>query len=292
MKAGELLGELLTKAGVDVTNEKLKPILSSSLEIDDEFASEIQSKLMTMEGAKSKVEIKNHFVRQFTQGLDQDVKEFVEAGGYTDILEKMAPIKSTGERIKLVLAEIAAISKNKDPKDEDAKAALKALKEQNALLNTQLAKEKQDRETDKTTLLNEFDQKLVNTSVLAKFNSLPWSESIHEAARPILAKQFLDQALGDYKAKITKDENGNLQLIGVETQSPVFDSKNNPVTLDGLIKDIMTANKFIKVAGGNEGGGTQHNQRFIPPAGGDGGTPQPKRILSDIDKSLADQGIL
>lgn len=285
MKVGEVFADLLAKAGVDVTSESLKPVLGISIDIDDEFTKALQEKLFTLEAAKSKPELKKHFVGPFAQGLDQDVKEFLESNGYSDILEKIADTKSTGQRIKAILNEITA---KKDGGD-DEKAVLKTLKEQNAKLNADLAKEKQDKSTFETKLRDEFDQNLVKMSVLSKFDSQQWSETIPEAARKVLADQFWNQELQKHKAKAAKDESGNVVLINTETQSPVYDQKNNLLTVEGLIKDIMTVNKFIKVTNDNGGGGTNQNRVIIPD---DGTAKNQQRNASLVDKSLADQGFI
>lgn len=287
MKVGEALAELLSKAGVDVTIEALKPVLGISIDIDEDSSKALQEKLFTFEAAKSKPELKKHFVGQFAQGLDQDAKEFLEANGHTDILEKIASTKSTGERIKTILNELTA--KKQEGEGDDTKTALKTLKEQNAKLNADLAKEKQEKSTFEAKLRDEFDQNLVKMSVLSKFDSQQWSDTIPEAARKILADQFWNQELQKHKAKATKDESGNIVLINTETQSPVYDQKNNLLTVDSLVKDIMTLNKFIKVTNDNGGGGTNPNRVIIP----DNGTAKNQfRNSSLIDQSLRDQGIM
>lgn len=280
-KAGELFADLLTKAGVDVTNEEFKSLLGIQIEVSQEAADALQSKLMTLEAAKSKTELKNHFIGPFAQGVDQDLKELLESNGRTDLLESIKDIKGTGARMKAVVSKLAE-EKKAGGNDEGSKA----LKEQVAKLNDELSREKSERELKIQEIQNQYEQKIVQKEVLGKFLQQPWSDVYSNEDRPVLASTKLNKFLTDNKVKAVTDESGNVQFVNIETGTPFYDSKNKLVSVDDVVKDIMTVNKYLKVAQSNEGDGTQFTPRVVIP---DNGTSRPNKIQSQLEQDYLRQ---
>lgn len=278
-KAGELFGDLLQKAGIDVTSEEFKSLLGIQIEVNEEAASALQSKLMTLEAAKSKTELKNHFIAPFAQGVDQDLKELLESNGRLDLLEAIKDIKGTGARMKAVVAKLA--------EEKKPAGGSKAFEETIAKLNEELAKEKAEKEAKITEISNQFEQKMVQKEVLAKFLAQPWSDVYSTEDRPVLAKTKLDKFLAENKVKAVTDESGNVQLVSIETGSPYYDPKNNkPVSVEDVVQNIMTTNRYLKVAQSNDGDGTQFTPRVIPL---DNGTSRPNRIQAQLEQDYQKQ---
>lgn len=291
MKVGELLADLLGKAGVDTTNEELKPILGIGVDLNDEITAQVQKNLFNFEVAKSNKDLKHHFIAPFAQGVDQDMKELLEASGRQDILDAIKEVKSTGERARKIITELAKVKPpTGDKGSKEWEETTKAQKAQIEKLLLDLAAKDNVFAEEKKNLLNQFDQERVNEAVMGKFNSLEWSDSIPQVARKVLAKQLFDGALAEKKAIVKKDENGNVQLLSIDTNSSVIDEKNNVVTLDGLITNLMTQHKLIKVAGSLPvGGGTNPaNTRVVPPQG-NGTVKSNRNVESSIDRALNDQ---
>jgi hypothetical protein len=290
MKVGELLADLLGKAGVDTTSEVLKSVLAIGIDLDDDVSSQVQKNLFNFEVAKSNKDLKHHFVSPFAQGVDQDMKELLEAAGRQDILDSIKDVKSTGERARKIITELAKVKPATGEKgSKEWEETTKAQKAQIDKLLSDLSAKDNVFAEEKKNLLNQFDQERVNEAVMGKFNSLAWSDSIPEVVRKDVAKKLLDSALAEKKAIVKKDENGNIQLLSVDTNSSVIDEKNNIVTLDGLITNIMTQHKLIKVNDNPVGGGTSPIvTRVSLPQGG--GTQRSNRnVESSIDRALNDQ---
>ena len=294
MKVGMLLSDLLGKAGVDLTSEDVKSVLSIGVDIDDEIAGQVQKGLFNLEVAKSNKDLKNHFVGKFASGLDQDINEHLTGLGRQDILDMIKDIKGTGERARTVISELGKIKpvtgKEGSKEWEDTSKAQKA--QIDKLIADLAAKDKQWEEKERK-LMNQFDEERVNEAVMSKFNSLQWSELIPEVVRKDVAQKLLNSALVDKKAIVKKDENGNIQLLSVETNSPVIDEKNHVVTLDGLINNLMVNNKLLKVSDvvAPLGGGTQQHQQRVIPQKNSGTDRSNRNVDSAIDRAMSDQGV-
>lgn len=286
MKAGELLADLLGKAGVDVASEALKEIVSIGIEVPEEIASQTQKKLFNLEVAKSNKELKNHFIAQFAPGIDQNLNEDLQAMGRSDILEKIKDVKGTGERMKIAISELGKTVITAKDGDE----TVKALKAQNDKLLQDFQNKEKQFLAEKTEIVNQYETKMVNDAVMGKFKAIQWSDNIPEVVRDDVAKRLLNQALTEKKAIVIKDENGNIQLLDSVTNSSVIDEKNNIVTLDSLIGNLMATNKLLKVTDTQvSGGGTPNTQQVPRVVTPNNGTPTTNRVLSAIEKSLADQ---
>ncbi len=290
MKVGELLADLLGKAGIDTTSEDLKPILGIGMDMNDEISSQVQKKLFNFESAKSIKELKTHFIGMHTRGLEEDLAETLKNLSKEDVLESVKDLKSTGERVRAIITKLAEVKQPSGEKgSKEWEETTKAQKTQIDKLLVDLSQKDVLFAKEKETLLNQFDQERVNEAIMGKFNSIEWSDAIPQVARKVLAKQLLESALAEKKAIVKKDESGNMKLLSIDTDSPVIDEKNNIITLDGLIANLMTQHKLIKVSDVvPTGGGTHQNpQRVVIP---DNGTVKSNRnVVSAIDRSLSDQ---
>lgn len=288
MKAGELLADLLGKAGVDVTSETLKDIVSIGIDVSDDIAEKAQKNLFNLEIAKGGgsigKDLKTHYVGMFATGIHQNLEEDLKAMGREDILEKIKDVKGTGDRLKNAITELGKTQVHAKDNDE----AVKALKAQNEKLLADFRLKEQQYALEKNEIVNQFEQRIVNDAVMGKFKSMQWSDNIPEVVRGDVAKRLLDSVLAEKKAIIKKDENGNIQLLDSVTNSSVIDEKNNIVTLDSLIGNLMATNKLLKVTETqSSGGGTQTvPQRVVIP---NNGTPRTNKVESAIDKALHDQ---
>jgi len=288
MKAGELLADLLGKAGVDVTSETLKDIVSIGIDVHDDVVEKAQKNLFNMEVAKGGgaigKDLKTHYVGMFATGIHQNLEEDLKAMGREDILEKIKDVKGTGDRIKNAFVELGKTQVHAKDNDE----AVKALKAQNDKLQSDFQQKEKQYVQEKTEIVNQYENRMVNDAVMGKFKSMQWSDSIPEVVRGDVAKRLLDSVLAEKKAIIKKDENGNIQLLDSVTNSSVIDEKNNIVTLDSLIGNLMATNKLLKVTETqSSGGGTnQPVQRVVIP---NNGTPRTNKVESAIDKAFHDQ---
>ena len=284
-KLGDLFFDLLGKAGVDLKDERLKSVFSVDVDIDDEFAGPIQKNLFNLEAAKGKVELKNHFVKQAYQGIDQNIQEFLNTvEGGSELLDKISDIKSTGARLKAILPELIKKSSTEETGNEGGK--LKALQDQNKALNEQILNSKAEYEAEKNSILTGFEREKIQDAVMGEFNAQRWSDAYAAEDRPILVKSKIDRFLADKKAELKKGENGEIQFISIETGTPVHDEKNNLVTLKGFVDKTMVLSGYLKVADASGPNGTNQN-RFTPISEG---TVKPlSRVQSQIEKSLEDQ---
>ena len=242
MKVGELLAELFKKASVDVSDEKLKPLLALEVEIDDEFVNPLQTNLFNFDAAKSKKDLKEHFLKPLAQGIDSNIDDFLKANGLEEISAKVKAGTSTGDRTKLALASLFELSKAKANTPE-----LKTLQDQIATLNAQNAEARKALEDEKAQLLAGFENERLNSILESKIISQKWSKNYPESVRAALAKQLLDLEFAKHGAVLSRTEKG-VDLLSKETKGQVFDDKNNLVTFDSLISKVFQENNFLEVA--------------------------------------------
>ena len=242
MKVGELLAELFKKALVDVSDEKLKPLLALEVEIDDEFVNPLQTNLFNFDAAKSKKDLKEHFLKPLAQGIDSNIDDFLKANGLEEISAKVKAGTSTGDRTKLALASLFELSKAKANTPE-----LKTLQDQIATLNAQNAEARKALEDEKAQLLAGFENERLNSILESKIISQKWSKNYPESVRAALAKQLLDLEFAKHGAVLSRTEKG-VDLLSKETKGQVFDDKNNLVTFDSLISKVFQENNFLEVA--------------------------------------------
>lgn len=276
MKVGELLAELFKKASVDASNEKLKPLFDLDIEVEDEFVTPLQTNLFNLDAAKSKKDLKEHFLKPLAQGIDSNVDDFLKANGLDEISAKVKAGTSTGERTKLALAQLFELSKQKANTPE-----LKALQDQIVQLNAQTVEARQALQDREAQLLSDFENERLSSALENKIVAQKWSKNYPESVRSVLAKQLLDAEFAKHGAVLARTEKG-IDLLSKETKGQVFDDKNNPITLDSVLSRVFQENNFLEVAQTDP-----TPQHTTAPDGQRGNTA----FDSAMRKSLADQGI-
>ncbi len=285
----ELFAELAEKAGIDITSEELKPLMSLTVEVPDAISKKINTSLISLDSAVKNHIIRNQVIKEYGAGLLQNNEEVLrDLGVSDDIIAEISKEKSFGKKIEASLRKIAEI---KSKPDANSTADQKTLNEQIVKLNKELSEIKNTHilKTDHEVELLKFESERLESLKEEAFGKHKWSEAfsdsdIRKAAYNAKLNSFLDS-----KGLALKKEGKDIKIILKEGGTEYFDDKNNIVTFDHVVNQIMSDNKFIAVSQTAPGTSTTvlpGNQGQIKV---EGNNPRLTKTKALIAKSLADQ---
>jgi hypothetical protein len=269
MKLAELIAKLSKKAGVDVNGEDFKKISIPDVDVPDEVATAIDTKLMNEQAAISYPSIKNKIKAEALNGIDALVNSIIEE----DQLQGTDDIKnaeSSFERVKKLYGfqknhfnqklKDAVKPGSKDGADKDTyeKQIAELNKAIADLKKTQSEKEAEFNNTRESDLTNFEIQKIL----LGKDYALPKEMDADlkiQTANAAIAKQLQAQGFKIIRHPETK------QLSVVKTDgTPAYNQANEPVELTSLIDGALAQNKLLKVNDGAGGEGQQQQPVIVP----------------------------
>ncbi len=253
MKVGEILAKQLEKLGIDTTSEELKPILGISVDVPETLTGKLDS-LITMDGAKNNTDIKNHYIKKYTSGINQALDEKLKKLGMTqDQVDDIFKEETFGKRIEGALERLAEakdnLAKTKKTGDVDSE---KLYKDQIDKLNKDLADIKEASKTEREKLMSDFENEKINEEVGREFLSKPWSKHYPDSANDklVIANTYLQNELQQIGAKIVRDFDTK-QIKLVQAKNPeldYFDSSNKKVNFTSLVAKIAADKKLLAVS--------------------------------------------
>lgn len=265
MKIGIAISNLLEKAGVDVSDEKLKDVFAVTTELPEEFAAKLDTLLMTKEAAMPLV--KNDVINNYTKGVFINVEEDLKTAGLSkEEIDEVFSEKAFGKVVRKAFTKIAEVKEKSATLSSSDKEKLQ--KEEIVKLNQQLSEMKVGfvPKSEIEKIRSDWDGEKYNNEVDRHFISKKWSDNYPLEVRSTLAKTFLDKELAALGAKAVMGEKGVKIVKADDLSSDYFDNSNKLVTFESLADKIMLSNKLLAVsqesqsitttATGNSPGGT------------------------------------
>lgn len=272
-KFGDVLKSLAEKAGIQITDETLKKILSfaeiSQTDLPDEFAHALENNLLTPQSAIANTDVRSklaaEFLGSFDSELDKVPRDF-EFG--EDITSKYKSIqRNTKDKFKVVLEglkgklEDAKQKVKEDKNDPAAKMEVQVLKDQIAQLNQKIADTQKLHEVELGNLNERHiterktfalisalaGMKLPENGLPAKVNQLT-AKTLIESDMASKGLQVVFNAAGEPAIKETK-EGGVLVDYYVNQK---------PVSYSDYLSGVLATNKFVQVSNANAS--TQNQQ--------------------------------
>lgn len=242
MKLGELIASIAEKVGFDVTDESLKELVGSQLDVPEPISSGID-KLMTEEAAKSNPIIKKHYLDNMANGQNKNLD--LLAADYGLSQEERDEIfrdnKTVSDKHKAIVAKVAEKSKgNKDSKDES-----KAIIEK---LNADLREARALTESKVSELTTQFENERLNDQVIGAFMGKTWSSNYPEDLRPEIAKIALQKELDKIGASLVRDGKTVKIVRSENKEQDYFDDKNKKITFEELRDNIFANNNFGSIS--------------------------------------------
>ncbi len=250
MKLGDFLNNQATKLGLQ-NNPALVSILSNSdlanREIEDDFANLLNNGLISVDGAKNNLGLKNHFSATILNGIDAKLLEDIDLDEET--LSAVQAEKSTYNKISIVKNALKSeIEKLKNGGSED-KTKKAEIEKQIKDLNNQLLTAKQKHQEELSSLKSQYDSEIQDflfTNHLA--GKAYANKDLTAEENTIFAKTLIAKELKDKGAIMVKDGN---KLVLKNASSPELDfyDDNKPITAYDFFDKVLASKKMLAVNG-------------------------------------------
>ena len=241
MKLSDLIASIAEKIGLDVTDESLKELVGSQLDIPEALASGIDS-LMTKEAAKNNAEIKKHYLDNMANGQNKNLDLLASEYGLSqeERDEIFRDNKTVSDKHKAIVAKVAEKSKGKDKPDES-----KAIIEK---LNADLREARALTEQKVSELTTQYETERLNDKVIGAFMKKTWSSNFPEDLRSDIAKIAVEKELTRIGASLALDGKSIKIVRSENKEQDYFDDKNKKITFEELRDTIFANNNFGSVS--------------------------------------------
>lgn len=255
MKLGDLLNKLASKNGLQ-NEQPLIDLLSnadlSNKEIDDKFATALDSGLMSLDGAKNNPQLLNHFKPIILKAADDKFSILAEKYGVAD---EIAQEKSTYKKFDILESTI-----DRKINDLSERNGGKISIEEREKYNSQI----KDLQTQLSSLtesnkkaIDDIEQKhkseQLGMLIDFELSGKNWAnKNIEKQINVLTAKTLLDAKLRESKA-IVVNEDGTLKLKQSENPNLDYvDSGYKSVSFSDFADKVFADAKLIEVSGGKQ----------------------------------------
>lgn len=265
MTVGELIGQLLSKSGVDATDAKYKDLVTINTAIPDgvDFTSNLftrseAERLLDNDAAfNSRQKIKH------LAGIDGGIKDFLAGLGLEgEAADSITNEPSTYKRLPLLQAKVKELL---EAKQDATGADKKALTTKIAELNAQIVTATEGKASEIKALTDRYEGEFTKNQIKQILSSFEYPDNtgISREDYLLLAENKLNQTLTAKKAAIVRNEQG-LSLKQLDNQELDYFENNKPVTFADMAKNALTEAKLLKVNSGGakpaaNNGGQQGN---------------------------------
>lgn len=256
MKLGDLLNSLATKVGAQ-NEQTLITLLSSSdianREVDDTLAGMLDSRLMSLDGAKNNRDVLNHFKPIVLKALDDKFAILAEKYGISDTI---GGEKSTYAKIDLIEAEMAKriseLQKKVDGAGNSKEEEVKNLTTQLQGLQKQLQELTAAKDGEIAKLKAEAANQQLDMLVNFELGGKKYANKDLGDTNVTIARALLDKALLEKKAVLVND-NGQVRIKQADNVSlDVLDASNNPLKFTDFTNKLLADKHLLDVSGGGQ----------------------------------------
>lgn len=242
-KLGELFTQIAAMAGITATDPRLKDIQSIMTEVPDDLLTEINGKIVSIEGAKNNATLKSYFTATALNPIDEILEEkLVDLGFTDDEITKIKLEKSTPKRLRSIIEEVKK-KKAAAPDKSPEKAVLQAEIEK---LNAAIAA----KDLSVKAAIEEA-QKKANESIFeyadnSLLSIMPYAnKDLDLDVNVMTAKGVIQKALADKKAKVIRMPDNSFKMVQSEHPDLDFFENNKPVNYTDFVKSTLAAKKML-----------------------------------------------
>jgi hypothetical protein len=297
MNIKEFLMAQAKRAGVDQDPEFQLMISASALndiQVPDAVEQRFNTNLFDSELAKSNLDLKTHFIKNYMMGYDEEIVNLAKQYGLDDqSVNELKITKNSGDKVKLAfkklkdLEEKAKQSSNKDVSDEYMKKIAEA--------QSRVDEAMQKADIEKSIVADKYIAKMKQLWEQTQLNGIQWNDNVPEAARIPAYQAVLESKLAQLDGRIMYDPERNVaRLVNSKDESLPLVVNGKEFSYSDLSILVLQENKLLKEQG--QGGttpsqipaGTPTIPAFIP--GQSQGTPIPASVrsaLADISNLAA-----
>lgn len=294
MKLADLFLKLAKKVGIDTDSENFKKITLPDVDVPDEMATSLDTKLLTEQAALSNTKIRNTIKAESLNGIDSLINILIEEGQYQDT-DSIKNAASSYERVKAFHNHVvkAYEQKVKDATKPGANVDKASYDKQIADLNEAIRvtkqsladKEKEFNSTRETDLTNFEIHKLL----LGKEYSLP--KEMDADLKVQTAFAAVNKQLQAKGFKVIR-ENGQLVVVDKDNK-PAYSDSHEPIQVGSFFDGVLAQNKLLKVNDQQDGGSDDKTRTDFIPGNGNNGQPKPpanfQKGLETLETMIIDE---
>jgi hypothetical protein len=254
MKLGDFLNTIAGKTG---KTEEIKAVLNNTalatIEIDDVLANDINSSLLTIDGAKNNQALKTHFSTLALNGVDAEILNSIEAFGFDDeVKTELLGEKNTYHKHRKLTAKIKeTVEALRAAAQKDDTRAIEKYTAQINKLQGELSSVKESHvpKSEVETLKKQHEGELTNFIVK---NTLSTKKYANETVSPDINVEFanvvLGRALSDKGIVLVKDGNGLKLKQASDPALDFYDSQQKAVTFNDFVDKTLAEAKILAVS--------------------------------------------
>lgn len=274
----KLISDVAKLYKFDISGDEFSELRNLTQELPETLDA---STLLTYSDASTHPKLKTHFVKNFVDGVGQNMSSSLQAAGFTqEQIDAVFEKKNFTERVEASFE----LFKNKtdDGKESTYKSRISTLEQENAKLKT-------DSDTTIKGLQSQYEAERIEESLVSEFLKQSWSDHYPAEDRADLAKVRMNKFLASNPgAKLIRDPQTKALKI-VDKENPeldYLDSSNKKITFEHAITEVIAP--FKKVSDQTDPNANK-NQVVTPPAGGQSANQsQPHSITSSTIAKLLD----
>jgi hypothetical protein len=254
MKLGDFLNTIAGKTG---KTEEIKAVLNNTalatIEIDDALANDINSALLTIEGAKNNQALKAHFSTLALNGVDAEILNSIEALGFDDAVKtELLGEKNTYQKHRKLTAEIKkTVEALKVATQKDDPKMIEKYTAQINKLQSELSgvKESHIPKSELETLKKQHEGELTNFIVR---NTLSTKKYANETVSPDINIEFanvvLSRALAEKGVVLVKDGNVLKLKQAADPALDYYDGQQKAVACGDFVDKTLADAKILAVS--------------------------------------------
>lgn len=245
----ESFQKIFSKAGVDAAdflktlegNEAIKGIT-----VPDDLISKADQALMTLDGAKQNIQLKNHFKAIDLSPVDKQIEEVLdEFQVEPEDRQHVLTAENSYKRIKSLASKLVELEGRKS---KAATGDKKALTDEISKLNAQIVQERTKYQSEMNELKKNNDSILLNMAIENVLNGYTYTDTISTDAARAAAKDLLFKQFTKDKAKpLLRD--GQIKLVNTADETLAYMVNNQEVDFKPYTDKVVGDNKLLKVSG-------------------------------------------
>lgn len=251
MKLGEFLNTMAAKLALQ-HDQNLISVLSNAaianMEIGDEFANKMNTGLMSLDGAKSSVEVKKHFDALALKAIDDKLNPLAQLYGAQSEFEAE---KSTYKRVDILASKFAAaLEAAKAAQGDVAKdAEVKRLAGELQKMQSQVTSVTAEKDGEIARLKAEHEKAMLNALIDFSLSGKPYAnKSLDAKTNVTIARAIMTEELAK-RGGVIVNENGMLKLKQSATpELDLLDEGNKPLSFGDFTDKLLAEKSLLEVS--------------------------------------------
>ena len=253
MKFGDFLNTMAAKLSLQ-NDPQLVSLLSNAqlaqMDIDDTFANKMNAGLMSLDGAKSNMEVKKHFDASALNAIDAKLLPLAQQYGAAAEFDTE---KSTYKRVDIlaqkIAAKIAEVESKAASGDITKDAEVKRLNGELQNLQGKLTSLTSDKDREIADLKSSHAKAMLDSLVDFALSGKSYAnDQLDTKTNVTIARTLLQSELAKRGAIIVND-NGALRLKNANApELDLLDEGNKPVSFEGFTDKFLADKSLLKVS--------------------------------------------